>query len=279
MASTPSGLDGSSDSAATTRLEIEQIRAGKRTAREDIVVAEETISIVVNGHRLVRLQYLPGAEEDLAVGFLLTSGLIRTAEGISSVRFAADRRQVDIEANLAADVLDAFEAGASIGSGCGPGLFAPSEKDPLDCGRKFDVSFGVGAAVIQKLMREFRDRSELFAQTGGVHAAGLGEGESLVAFAEDIGRHNAIDKVIGRALGQGHDLGHAVLLTSGRLSLEIVLKAARSGVPLVVSRSAPTAQAVQVARRCHLGLVGFARGDRMNVYATGWRVKTDSAGP
>ncbi len=278
-ANTRSGSDASSDNATTTRLEIEQIRAGKRTALEDAVVVEETLSIVVNGRLLVRLQYLPGAEEDLAVGFLLTNGLIRTAEQLARVQFAADRRQVDIEARLEAGVMDAFETGASVGSGCGVGVFAPSQGDPLDCGRKFDMSFGVDATVIQNLMREFRDRSELFARTGGVHAAGLACGERLAAFAEDIGRHNAIDKVIGHAFRRGHELGHGVLLTSGRLSLEIVLKAVQSGIPLLVSRSAPTAQAVQVARRCHLGLVGFARGDRMNLYAAGWRVRTDPTQP
>jgi len=258
----------------TVRLPIEQVRDGRRTALEDLVVVEQTISIVINGRAPVRLQCLPGREVDLAVGFLVTEGLVSLPAQLRAADFDQAGPQAAVTADVADGVLDAFERGAGVGSGCGRGIFSSGEMDALECDRKLDMTFGMDATTVLDLMREFRDRSGLFEQTGGVHAAGLVWDGRIADFAEDIGRHNAVDKVVGAAFRVGRDLEHAALLVSGRLSLEMVLKAVRARIPIVISRSAPTAPAVELAQRFHVGLAGFARGGRINLYAAAWRIRT-----
>lgn len=278
MSLSDSDGEGLADDGRVLRLDVEQVRDGKRAPFEDVVVVEQELPIVVNGRPLVRLQCLPGRESDLAVGFLVTAGVLDLRERLRVVEFAQADGRVLIQADLEPGALDAFETRIGLGSGCAGGLFAGDEPDALDCRRKFDMTFGMDAESILTLMREFRERSQLFAQTGGVHAAALVGEESLMDFAEDIGRHNAIDKVIGGAFRLRRRLVQTALLTSGRLSLEIVLKARRAGIPMVVSPSAPTAAAVEAAKRSHIGVVGFARGRRMNLYAAGWRVRTGPEG-
>jgi FdhD protein len=117
------------------------------------------------------------------------------------------------------------------------------------------------------LQSEFQRKSVLFRETGGVHSAALANGEAIRIFMADIGRHNAIDKVIGKALLSGLNLADLVMLTSGRISSEIVLKVAHCGTPILVSRSAPTDRAVEMAKQVNLTVIGFARGSRMNIYS------------
>jgi FdhD protein len=268
---------GSDEDFPAMRMRIERIEGDARAERGDVVVVERALTILVNGSPLVRLQCLPGRETDLGVGFLVTEGLLDCAERLRCVRLEPADSRVLVDADIEPAAVDEFLAGASRGVGCGGGAFGASEPDAFDCRRKLDMSFGVDASTVLSLMREFRNGSRLFEQTGGVHAAALAAEGHLVDFAEDVGRHNAVDKVVGRAFREGWPLGRLTLLTSGRLSLEMALKAVRAGLPLVVSRSAPTAPAVEVARRFQLGLVGFARGNRMNVYSAGWRVRTPRA--
>ncbi len=115
-------------------------------------------------------------------------------------------------------------------------------------------------------MLMFQKRSEGYLSTGGTHSAALAEGRSILVFKEDIGRHNAIDKVIGSRLADKEDFGNKIMITSGRISSEVLLKIQKCSIPLIVSRSAPTNQAVKLAKDMDITLVGFARGSRMNVY-------------
>jgi FdhD protein len=126
-------------------------------------------------------------------------------------------------------------------------------------------------------MAEFRRRSELHRQTGGVHAAALADRNGLLVFREDIGRHNAVDKVIGAYLLAGNCFEDKLLLSSGRLSSEILHKAAACSVPILVSRSAPTDRCVALARERSITLIGFARGRRMNIYSRGERIAVAGA--
>ena len=136
-----------------------------------------------------------------------------------------------------------------------------------------DEHFKIEAAAISGAMKRFRDRSELFKETGAVHSAMIIDrrGEEL-AFADDIGRHNALDKVVGDCVLRQIPLADKLLLSSGRLSVEMVSKGVRAGLPVVISPGAPTDRAVEIARAADLTLVGFARDERMNVYAAEWRL-------
>jgi FdhD protein len=158
-----------------------------------------------------------------------------------------------------------------VGSGCGS-LPPPELRDasaPLA-----EDGFRVSAARIGELMHVLARLSEVHRRTGGVHGAALADEEGIRVFREDIGRHNAVDKVIGRRLAEGGGFQRCLLLTSGRVSSEVLAKAVRCRVPVLVSRTAPTDRSVEEARRQNLTLAGFARGERMNLYAAPERVTT-----
>ena len=139
--------------------------------------------------------------------------------------------------------------------------------------RKIESRFTISSQSILSLMQEFQRRSTLFMETGAVHSAALSNGRDILIFREDIGRHSAVDKIIGRALVEGIDMRDKIILSSGRISSEILLKAQKCAVPVVISRGAPTNQAVKLARDLNITVVGFARGDRVNVYSANERIK------
>jgi len=134
--------------------------------------------------------------------------------------------------------------------------------------------FSVSAAQVLALVRQFQLKSQIFKATGGVHSAALCDQRDILAFSEDIGRHNAIDKILGRCILDNLPTANRIIITSGRISSEIVLKVTRMDIPILVSRSAPTDLGVRLSSDLGLTLVGFARGDKMNVYTECWRIVT-----
>lgn len=246
--------------------------------RAEPVVVEATVTVVVNGKPLVRFQCLPARLEDLALGFLLDEGLIDAPEQVKSVVAAGS--EVQVEADVEFERLVKFFDSITAVSGCGRGGSTAGAGSPATVTSK--ARFQPGACLA--MMRVLERASTLFRRTGGVHLAALSRGGGLLEVAEDIGRHNAVDKVIGawvraaRAAGGTPRWGELVLLTTGRLSSDIASKAARVGLPLVVSRSAPTTAAVELAREAGLCLVGFARGRRLNVYSAAWRLGISTEG-
>ena len=125
---------------------------------------------------------------------------------------------------------------------------------------------GIEPETVIQLMREFNNRSELFNETGGVHSCALCSIEDLLVHRDDIGRHNALDKILGWGHINNQSFEDKLVLTTGRISSEMLIKIARRGVPVVISRSAPTSLAVELARELNITLVGFARGQKMNIY-------------
>jgi len=137
---------------------------------------------------------------------------------------------------------------------------------------KIIFEFKINSAAVGKLMLAFQKRSEVYLKTGGVHSAALADESGILAFREDIGRHNAVDKVIGYALSQNKTFEDKILITSGRISSEVVFKVKKCGMPIIISRAAVTNQAVRLAREMNLTLVGFPRGSGMNVYSAEERI-------
>jgi len=134
----------------------------------------------------------------------------------------------------------------------------------------------VNGAEILELMSHFQQRSETYRSTGGVHSAALCDKKNLNVFSEDIGRHNAIDKIFGQCIWEGISTNNQIILTSGRISSEIVIKIARNNVPVLASKSAPTDTAVKLADLLGITLIGFVRGMRMNVYSHHKRIVSDT---
>jgi FdhD protein len=260
------------------RLEILRLAEQRAERVEDLVTEEIALSVLAEHRRLAVLLCSPADLEDLVRGFFYTNGFIEQARDVRSI--VVNRATGIAFVGLAPEIdVDRLPARGLITSGCGSAAAPGNGEFPHGCGpvrragEDRDAAAGARFApwAITGLMQEFARLSEVHRQTGGVHAAALADGNGILLFREDIGRHNAVDKVIGAWLagqqGAPPSLAGGLLLSSGRLTSEIVVKAARCGLPVVVSRSAPTDRAVSLAREAGLTLIGFARGTRMNVYS------------
>ncbi len=233
---------------------------GELSEVEDVVVEEATVEIYLNGEFLVRLQALPSDLSELGVGYVVSEGL-STPEGVRAWGARGTRVEIQAEARPPA------RRTLTLTTSCGGGVASvalPEGIRPLDPSEGPTISPDAVERVSQTIMRG----TELHRRTGATHVAGAFDsfGEPLFVY-EDVGRHNAVDKVIGRAVMTHTSTKDIVLAVSGRLTLEMTLKALRSGVRVLVSKSAPTLAAVEVARRSNLTLIGFARGPRFNVYS------------
>ena len=254
------------------RMRIRQIKAGQEAWLEDVLVTEEPLEIYVAGELLVRLQALPQNQEALVRGFLLTEGLLKDPGEVLSIQLNQGGAKAQVISDISPEKIREWRSRAALASGCG-GALSGGKVDLEDCQRKFDLSFRISAKEVLALAREFQPRSKLFRQTGGVHSAAIACSSRILSFAEDIGRHNAVDKAVGLLWGPKMDFRHKVLLTSGRITLDIAAKMAHIGMPVVISRAAATASAVRLAEEVHMALIGFVRGKRMNIYSAPWRVE------
>ena len=249
---------------------------GKILRKEDYLAAEEPLEIRVGDDPLSVTMRTPGSDLELAAGFLLTEGLITRREQIVSLDHVvqdgeANRGNV-VRAVLAPESAPDFEkmrrhffAASSCGI-CGKASIDAVRAHALE---PPNPEFRLDPEVLVRLPDELRASQAVFGRTGGLHAAGLFDAKGkLLVLREDIGRHNAVDKVIGWALLENRvPLSDAVLMVSGRGGFEIVQKAIVAGLPIVASVSAPSSLAVQLARELGLTLIGFLRGRRFVIYA------------
>ncbi|NPV92394.1 MAG: formate dehydrogenase accessory sulfurtransferase FdhD [Firmicutes bacterium] len=232
---------------------------------DDLVVTEFAATIYLNGNELVTLLCSPEYLEDLAVGFLSGEGLLAGADDLESVKADYQLGQVWVTSRGTSVLAEKTFLKRYLTTGCGKGTTFYSLDDSLRAA-PLESSLRIAQEKISESTRAFQDRSELFHQTGGVHSAALGDDGGIRLFREDLGRHNALDKLIGCCVREGIDPGGFFLMVSGRISSEILMKSVKAGLQIVISRSAPTSLAVDLAERLGVTLIGFARGGRFNVY-------------
>jgi FdhD protein len=250
--------------------------AGRRRRVLDDLAAEEPLEIRVNGAPVVVTMRTPGHDFHLAVGFLFTEGIVRRREDIAEIRYGrhgdgeASGNVVDITLRAESDVdlsrlARAFPAASSCGI-CGKASIDAVRARGLESPSR---TFAIDPGILVRLPDALRPAQKVFGRTGGLHAAALFDAQGVMtAIDEDIGRHNAVDKIVGQRLLEGTmPLSASVLMVSGRGGFEIVQKALAAGVPVVASVSAPSSLAVQLARDYGMTLVGFLRGSRFVVYS------------
>ncbi len=247
--------------------------SGECTAVNDRLIRERRIELVVNDTPILAMLALPRDVEALALGFLISEGLCRDRREMPEVCFDTESGQVRCTGLFDDDAMEAIHRRWTFGTGCGGGGTGRDPSRLADC-RPLDNPVTISAEQLAARGREFGRASSLYRLTGGVHACGIADTESLLFTAEDVGRHNAFDKVAGMAVQRKLDLSDKIALTSGRVSAEIIGKAVAHGVPILASSSAPTAMGVEWARRFGLTVVGFLRGRRMNIY-TGYQRVVD----
>ncbi len=241
------------------------------------------MEVRVNGASFAVIMRTPGADRDLAAGFLLAEDVIHTADEIGTIEYCADvtdeGRDNTINVTVTGAAVDRL--GARLGERRQVMMTASCGL----CGRRTIESlqarvaavkgdWTIGADVIASLPDRLRAAQPVFESTGGLHAAGLFDREgTLQLSAEDVGRHNAVDKIVGRTLLAGkHPLDESILLVSGRTSFELVQKALLAGVPLIASVSAPSSLAIGLAEQAGITLCGFVRGANFNIYSHQSRV-------
>ena len=276
---------------ATRTVRLLAVSGDGSSRRRDQLAGEEPMEIRVGApgadqEPVAVTMRTPGSDFELAVGFLITEGVIDSPAAVRSVRYCDVPREeqqynvVSVDLDRPVD-LSAASRNFYTTSSCG--VCGKASLDAIEV-RCAPVADGpqIAADVIRALPNRLRDAQRLFDRTGGLHAAGLFTADGkLVVLREDVGRHNALDKVVGeRALAGALPLAGHVLMVSGRVSFEIVQKAAVAGIPIVCAVSAPSSLAVDAGRRFGMTIVGFVRDDRFNVYSGTERIAaaaTDAA--
>lgn len=262
----------------TVRRPVLRLSANGELRRPDALAAEEPLEIRVDGRALAVTMRTPGHDVELAHGFLLTEGVIGDVADVSTARYCdsvgPDGRNTYNVLDLAlAEGVPPPETGVERNfyttSSCG--VCGKAALDAVKLRTRFPPAgdpCAVSPQVLASLPTTMREQQRVFSSTGGLHAAGLfGTDGSVLEVREDVGRHNAVDKVVGAALLAGRvPLAGTVLMVSGRASFELVQKAAMAGIPVLAAVSAPSSLAVDLAEEQGITLIGFLRGESMNVY-------------
>jgi FdhD protein len=246
---------------------------------QDVVVVEEPLEIRLGGEPFQVLMRLPGWEKELALGFLVTEGIVRELAEVVTMHFCGTATDPLLPPNVV-DVILTEAALARRGrrhlevsySSCGlcakEAVSEICQKVPSLAG-----SLTIPPAALLSLMTRLQEAQTIYQDTGGTHAVALASPDGKIFIhAEDVGRHNAMDKVIGKAVFTRQDLSGLVALLSGRISFEMALKAIRAGIPILAAVSAPTSMALELAQSLNLTTVGFVRDQRLNVYTAHQRV-------
>jgi FdhD protein len=222
------------------------------------VPSEMELTIYVNQQELVTILSTPTKLNYLVLGFLYGEGIISSLDDVLLMRMCEDESTADVRLKNPEYILPTQR---TLTSGCGGGAVFETHRQKVDSG------LVAAPTEVLSLMNQFQEKMELYRLSGGVHTSALADTKDLLVVTEDIGRHNTLDKIQGECLMRGLSTRDRLLLTTGRISSEMLLKAAKMQAPVVVSRHSPTEKAVSLARDLGITLVGHARGGRLLVYS------------
>ncbi len=242
-------------------VRFQQIDFGRNVFHEGYTIVETPVSLTVNGQVWVSFMCTPILLEAMAVGFLFNEGVIDSLDEVADVRVCQHGDNVDIWLTHSAQP----PARWTRTSGCSGGLTAVemiTRPRQIQAAKDFTVS----AETICDLVEMLFDAQSLYRETGGVHSSALSDGERILLAAEDIGRHNTLDKIAGLCLMENLWPAQRILITTGRISSEMLQKAARLGAGIVISRTSPSSLSIQLADRWGITLIGYARRTRFNLY-------------
>lgn len=243
-------------------IKVIKVNNGSHIETEDEVAEEVLLNINVNRRYYSSLVCTPMEKIELAVGHLFSEEVLSSMEDVVSVE-EIDEKTVCVI--LKYDLQEESLGRRALTSGCGSGsidlnILEEYSVKPIESKCKYSYN------DIFSLMKDFGNMSNIFKKTGGVHSCSICTKSSIIFFSEDIGRHNALDKVIGKSILNDVKLDDKMLLTTGRISSDIALKAARAKIPIIASHSAPTDMAIDIAKAANMTVIGFVRGKRMNIY-------------
>lgn len=246
-------------------------RDGILSAVEVPVVREIPVNLRLNGREIITLLASDDALDFLAAGFLKAEGFVSRREDILAIRVDPTGETVDVEAANVDSLAEQLLERRAVTSGCGKGTTFTHAFDALQA-RQAPAGPKVSGGQLRNLMQGLLRGSELYREAGAVHSAALATVGEIVLFRDDIGRHNAVDKIHGECFLRAIPVVDKILLTTGRISSEILVKAAKLGVAILVSRSSPTVLALELAERTGITVVGQVRGGSLTVYTGAGRM-------
>ncbi len=250
---------------------LDEFHHGWSTVEQE-VIEEGFVSIFVNGEELATVMCSPREQDRFALGFLCNEGIITSVADVRALHVCPSGACVDVWLTRA----DFVRPNRLIlTSGCGGGVTFDDLTKTIE---PLESALTIRPQKLAELLIEMQQRAALYARSRGVHTSALADGEKIIVLAEDVGRHNTIDKVRGACLIEQIDPRDKILLCTGRISSEMINKAARMGCPIVASRTSPTSLSVQLARQWNITLAGYVRRDSMNVYAHPGRLKSTAEG-
>ena len=258
----------------TERFLVLQLTEQGTSKIEDTVVREFPLTIFLNNKELVTLLCSPADLKYLVVGFLLSEGLVKGKGDIKKIIVDDQRGVVRVETNEEEEFANELIFKRFITSGCGRGTSFYSAAD-VQGQAKIESQIKISALEVFSLVKSFQHYSQIYRITGGVHSAALCDTTNILVFADDIGRHNAIDKIFGQCILKDIPANDRIVLSSGRISSEILLKVAKKNIPIIISKSVSTNLAVRLANDLGITLIGSVRGKKIKVYTNDWRIVTD----
>jgi FdhD protein len=254
-------------------LIIKKVKNGKKFDFEDTLIREIRTDIYINGEKAVSMMATPVDLEALAVGYLISEGIVNSVSDIEKTELKNEGLIIDVTAKANSKKIEKLNEEAIIVSGCGKSITSNLNIDPSKIeAEKIKSQRKITPVEISRQMGEFYNSCPLYEKTGCVHTARLYFDENTYFDAEDIAQHSTVDKAAGKALLAGLNPANGIMMVSGRLSSEMVVKAVMHKIPILISRTATTCLGAKIADTFNLTLVGFARGDKMNIYTHDWRI-------
>ncbi len=252
------------------QLDITRIKESKKVLMKDNIIKEDILKIYINNDKNFEMVFTMTHPKALAAGFLFTQGIIHKKRDIQDIVFDEEKKECHIKLNdKAKERLNKYKKGHHI-KGSSGGTLLQEKRIILSSDHNDMISITYGQVL--SLIKMHQEHSLLFHQTGAVHSAGLCDPSKILFYYEDIGRHNALDKLAGDTLLNGIDTKDKIATLSCRMSLEIIGKIIKTGIPIVISNAAPTLSAVELANEAGLTMIGFARSNRFNIYTHEQRI-------
>lgn len=261
---------------ASKSIQYQQVTAGRSIPVEAEMIVESPVSLTVNGEDWLAFMCTPVDLEAMAAGFLFNEGLIQSKAEIASVRVCASGDNVDVWLHHQVAKPDKWRRTSGCTGGV-TGVADPSSAGPDNDLKQTCAEVVLTATQVSALIVMLFESQDLYQKSGGVHTSALSDGERILVVAEDIGRHNTLDKIAGRCLLESITPDRRILLTTGRVSSEMMQKSARLGASIVISRTSPTSLSIEMAERWGISLIGYARRNRFNVYSHPERIDIENA--
>jgi FdhD protein len=250
---------------ANKNIQYHRYSSNQREIIDAQITIEKPVSLTVNGEGWLTFMCTPVDLEFLAIGFLFNEGLIKTVDEIADVRLCASGENVDIWLKRNIDKPESWRKT----SGCTGGVTSVDNRDQVN-----EIKNGstLSSAKVGYLVDKLFESQKLYRVSGGIHTSALSDGDKIIVYAEDIGRHNTLDKIAGKLLKDKINLSRRIVLTTGRISSEMIQKAARIGASIVISRTSPSSLSIELANKWGITLIGYARRNRFNLYTHSQRI-------